>query len=84
MFGTLYTREAFEEFEKPDNDVKKRGKMALENISNNPFRSSQIKKLKGVTNEYRYRVGINRIIYHVNKHDSVCTILGIRPRSRTY
>lgn len=84
MFRILYTREASNQFEKLDNDMKKRVKAALENISNNPFRSSQIKKLKGVTNEYRYRVGNYRIIYHVNKDDSLCTILGIRPRSRTY
>ena len=42
--------------------MKKRVKTALENISNNRFRSSQIKKLKGVTKEYRYRVGNYRII----------------------
>ena len=78
------TRGAANQFEKLDDDMKKRIKSALENISNNPFRSSQIKKLKGVTNEYRYRVGSYRIIYHVNKNDSLCTILGIRPRSRTY
>ena len=61
MFRILYTREASNQFEKLDNDMKKRVKAALENISNNPFRSSQIKKLKGVTNEYRYRVGNYRI-----------------------
>ena len=63
--------------------MKKWVKAALENISNNPFRSSQIKKLKGVTNEYRYRVGNYRIIYHVNKDGSLCTILGIRSTDRT-
>lgn len=71
MFRILFAREASSQFEKLDNDMKKRVKTALENISNNPFRSSQIKKLKGVTNEYRYRVGSYRILYHVKKVASV-------------
>lgn len=74
MFRILFAREASNQFEKLDNDMKKRVKAALANISNNLFSSSQIKKLKGVTNEYCYRVDSYRIIYHVNKDDSLCTI----------
>lgn len=84
MFDYRFVNESSKQYRALDKDTKRRVNVALETISESPFRGGNIRKLQGRENEYRYRVGRYRIIYHVDKASRMCTILGILPRQGAY
>lgn len=85
MFDSQFTKDAHEYFrDKLDNNMKDRVKTAVSHIENNPYRGPNIKKLVNRENEYRYRIGDYRVVYHVDKTKRMCTILSILPRGRVY
>jgi len=84
MFDYRFINESAKQYKELNNDTKRRVNVALKTIGESPFRGSRIKKLKGRRNEYRFRVGEYRIVYHVDKESRMCTILGIYPRGSAY
>ena len=58
---------------------------ALEEIAQNPFEGTHIKKLKGeLTGKYRYHAGDYRIIYSVDKINKEIYVEAIGPRGDVY
>ena len=84
MFDYQFINEASKQYKALNEDTKRRVNVALNTISESPFQGGNTRKLQGCQNEYRYRVGRYRIIYHVDKENRMCTILGILPRKDAY
>jgi len=66
--------------------TKKLIKKKLDLLKEDPFAHSQldIKKLKGLENIYRLRIGIIRIIYQVEKHKLLILIISAGARGDVY
>jgi mRNA interferase RelE/StbE len=56
----------------------------FEDLENNPFWGPNIKLLKGQMKRYRYRVGIYRVIYSIDKDNRKVIVPLIAPRSSAY
>lgn len=56
----------------------------FEDLESNPFRGPSIKILKGEKKRYRYRAGIYRIIYSIDKENNKVVVLFIAPRPSAY
>lgn len=72
-----YKKKAVKYINSADSATKKRLKKAIEKI---PF--GDIKKLSGLENEYRLRVGDLRVLFTVE--DDIITINEIKPRGQVY
>ncbi len=72
-----YKKKAVKYINSCDKDTKKRLKEAIEKL---PF--GDIKKLTGLENEYRLRVGGMRVLF--TKENDVITINNILPRGQAY
>jgi len=57
---------------------------AIESLASNPFPTSKYKKLKGISNSYRLRVGDYRILYEVHNSLKVITVYRVRHRKDVY
>ena len=64
--------------------MKRRVNRALDDIRESPFRHPHIQKMRGSQDEYRYRLGDYRIVYHADKQKKMCTILAIVTREGAY
>lgn len=72
-----YKKKAVKYINSADSHTKKRLKEAIEQL---PF--GDIKKLKGLENEYRLRVGDLRILFTFE--NDIITINDIKPRGQAY
>ena len=76
---------AVRDYKKLDVSIKSHIKAALDALEHNPFRGSQIKRLKGRLHEYyRYRVSDYRIVYAVVKKECVVYVDHIQHRRDVY
>jgi len=58
---------------------------ALEEIAQNPFEGTHIKKLKGdLTGKYRYHAGDYRIIFSIDKRNKNIYVEAIGPKGDVY
>lgn len=73
----LYKKSAVKYINSADRTTKKRLKEAIEKI---PF--GDIKKLQGLENDYRLRVGDLRVLFTIE--DDIITINDILPRGQAY
>lgn len=72
-----YKKQAVKYINSADKPTKKRLKEAIENL---PF--GDIKKLSGLENEYRLRVGDFRILFTLE--NDIITVNDIKPRGQAY
>lgn len=72
-----YSKKAVKYIDSTDKPTKKRLKQAIENI---PF--GDIKKIKGINNGYRLRVGDLRILFSIE--NDIIYIDNIIPRGQAY
>ena len=72
-----YSKKAVKYIDSTDKSTKKRLKQAIENI---PF--GDIKKIKGINNGYRLRVGDLRILFSIE--NDIIYIDNIIPRGQAY
>ena len=84
MFDYRFINESRKQYKNLNKRTKKRVNEALDEIMESPFRSPHIAKLKGRQDEYRYKLGDYRIVYHIDKKEQMCTILAIVSREGAY
>ena len=84
MFDYRFINESTKQYKNLDKPTKQRVNRALDDIRKFPFRHPHIKKMKGSQDEYRYRLGDYRIVYHIDKLNKMCTILAIVTREEAY
>ena len=68
-----------------DRGLRRRIEEMIDTLSHTYFpKGYDIKKLKGVKNTYRLRIGDYRIIYTVNFNNSQIFVTSITPRKKAY
>ncbi len=83
MYEIEFTAHAKRQFLKLIPDVQTRLQIAIDNLADDP-RPDGVKKLKGRKNEYRIRIGSYRVIYKVEDHKLLVTIVESGLRSQIY
>ena len=83
MYEIEFTARAKRQFLKLIPDVQTRLQIAIDNLADDP-RPNGVKKLKGRKNEYRIRIGSYRVIYKVEDHKLLVTIIESGLRSQIY
>ena len=84
MFDYRFINESRKQYQSLNRRTKKRVNEAPDEIMESPFRNPHIRKLKGRQDEYRYKLGDYRIVYHTDKKARMCTILAIVSREGAY
>ena len=85
MYEILMTRKAQKFYEKASDELVVQLDDCLDNLSQNPYKASDIKKLKGnYLGYWRYRIGNYRVIYLVEEEKKNITIFLIAHRKEAY
>ena len=80
-----FKRSAYKEYEKLPRAIKTRIDDALEILCVNPFSEIlSFKKLRGVENSYRIRVGDYRILYRIIENEKKVLVVMIKHRRDIY
>lgn len=83
-FEILLMPAALKFYESCPEDLAKRLNKCFEELENNPFWGPNIKLLRGEKRRYRYRVGIYRVIYGIDKENKKVFVTLIAPRPSAY
>lgn len=84
MFSLKYSKAFLKKIDKIPNDVRGLIRRKLKSLKAKPFEKSRnIKRLKN-TNNYRPRIGDWRIIYRVEKKESIIYLIEIDTRGDIY
>lgn len=85
MYEVSLHKKAVKYYESLDDKTDRRINKAIEEISDDPFEGSNIKRLRGrYEGKYRYAVGYLRIVYRVNAENKIVFIEAIGPRGDVY
>lgn len=85
MYSIEFKRSAYKEYESLSKELKKRIDSALEILSVNPTSELlNFKKLRGVDNTYRIRVGDYRIVYSPNNEKLIVLVIKVGHRKDVY
>ncbi len=85
MYKVSIHKKAIKYYESLDDKSARRINKAIEEMSENPFEGSHIKKLRGRhEGKYRYAVGDLRIVYRINTESEIVLIEAIGPRGDVY
>lgn len=83
MYKIQFTKGATKELNKLPIDIKNRIDLKILNLTVDP-RPNGVKKLKGIENTYRIRVGEYRVIYEIYDDVLLVTVVKIGHRSDIY
>jgi len=83
-FKVRLSAQAHNYLKRADRTIQKRIAAAIETICSSPASGPNIKKLRGVGQNYRYRLGNIRIIYTVVNKERLIIINSIGPRGDVY
>lgn len=83
MYDIIFSKQAKKFVDKQDKVTKKRIRNAMLELSENPYRAKDVKKLKG-DNAYRKRVGDFRIIFDIIDLKLVINVLKVDNRGQVY
>ena len=80
----ILTKKAAKGLDKAPDYISERISKAIDTLAESfaPVKSFDVKKLKGMGNSFRIRVGDWRIIYEFKKEESLIIIYEIAPRGR--
>ncbi|CAN1208570.1 Plasmid stabilization system [Tumidithrix helvetica PCC 7403] len=79
------TRKAQKFYDKAENELVLQLNECFDNLSQNPYQGSDIKKLKGnFLGYWRYRIGDYRVVYLVDEKSKNITIFLIAHRKDVY
>jgi mRNA interferase RelE/StbE len=85
MYEISMTRKAQKFYEKASDDLVVKLDDCIDNLSQNPYNGSDVKKLKGnYLGYWRYRIGNYRVIYLVEEEKKNITIFLIAHRKEAY
>jgi mRNA interferase RelE/StbE len=82
-YTITFARSARKELEKLDPAIINRIFPVIESLSQNP-RPSQCKKLSGLQNLWRIRIGEYRVIYQISDKQKAVDIIAMRHRREAY
>lgn len=82
-YAVTFARSARKELEHLDRALVDRIFPLIESLAQNP-RPPRCKKLSGVQNLWRIRVGDYRVVYHIYDADKVVDIVAVRHRREAY
>lgn len=80
----ILTSKAYKQLTNLDNKTQERLKSKLKQLKNFPYVKLDIKKIKGLEDVYRLRVGNYRVLFEVNYFDNVIRIFYIDHRRKIY
>ncbi|MGF1677470.1 MAG: type II toxin-antitoxin system RelE/ParE family toxin [Rivularia sp. (in: cyanobacteria)] len=83
MYQVALTKSATKELNKLPTDIKNRIDAKILTLASNP-RLSGVKKLKGIENTYRVRVGEYRVVYEIYDDVLLVTVIKVGHRSDIY
>ncbi len=83
MYQIQFTNSATKELNKLPTDIKNRIDLKILNLTVDP-RPNGVKKLKGIENTYRIRVGEYRVIYEICDDVLLVTVVKVGHRSDIY
>ena len=85
MYRILFQKSAFKEYQKLPKKVQLRVNEALEILSINPLSEVlRFKKIRGIENHYRIRVGDYRLIYSPQDEQLVVRVIRVGNRKDVY
>ena len=85
MYEISMTRKAQKFYEKASDELAVQIDDCIDNLSQNPYKGADIKKLQGNYFGYwRYRIGNYRVIYYVEEEKKNITIFLIAHRKEAY
>ena len=82
-YAITFARSARKELENLDQALVNRIFPLIESLAQNP-RPPKCKKLSGVQNLWRIRIGNYRVVYHICDADKVIDIVAVRHRREAY
>ena len=82
-FEIQFTSSTAKEFRNLPSEIKKRAITKIDLLSSNPI-PKEVKKLKGKNDYYRLRVGTYRIVYELQRDNSIILMTRIRHRRDVY
>lgn len=83
MYQIEFTKGATRELNKLPTDIKNRIDLKIMNLTVDP-RPSGVKKVKGIEDTYRIRVGEYRVIYEIYDNILLVTVVKVGHRSDIY
>ncbi len=85
MYNVVLSKEAIKYYKKCDKKKKQMINIAVNNIKEDPYTNTNIKKLHGaLKGYYRYRVGTIRIVYKIEEQKITVYITTIGNRGDVY
>ena len=86
MYRVVLTKRATKGLEKAPGHVRKRAVEAIDALQQTfaPVKLFDVKKLKGMDDTFRIRIGDWRIIYELRRKESMIVVLDIASRGRVY
>jgi len=82
-YAITFARPARKELESLDRPLVDRILPVIESLTQNP-RPAKCKKLSGVQNRWRIRIGDYRVVYQIFDDDKVVDIVAVRHRREAY
>ncbi|MBE7123426.1 type II toxin-antitoxin system RelE family toxin [Bacillus cereus] len=84
MYKVILDKQAEKFIKRLDGTSKNRIIKGIKELAENPFLDTNVKKLRGMENVYRKRVGDFRILYEVNNGELIILILKVGNRGEVY
>jgi len=86
LYRVVLTKRAIKGLEKAPSHVRKRAVEAIDVLQQTfaPVKLFDVKKLKGMDDTFRIRLGDWRIIYELRRKESMIVVLDIASRGRIY
>ncbi len=86
MYRVVLTKRATKGLEKAPEHIRKKAVEAIDALQYTfaPVKLFDVKKLKGIEDTFRIRLGDWRIIYELRRKESMIVVLDIAPRGRAY
>ena len=84
MYEVRLSRRAENYYQRVDPGTAGRLNQVFEELSDNPYRASNVRPLRGRQNLFRYRLGELRVVFMVDQAEQVVRVLAIGPRGDIY
>jgi mRNA interferase RelE/StbE len=85
MYRLKFYKHAAGYYKKLDQKTQRRINIAMDEIIENPFEGTHIKKLKGrLEDKYCYSLGRLRVIYYLDENNKIIYVEAIGPRGDIY
>ncbi len=85
MFKLEFYKQSARYYKKLDAKTQRRVNAAIDDIIQNPFEGTHVKKLKGLLGgKYRYDIGSLRVIYYIDVDNEIIYVEAIGPKGDIY